>query len=453
MRTLTNREVDDINKISNLNSRKDAIQNLVITEWINGGGNGIFTGFTSIGKSFTICKIIKITNKDPDKTICVIVPTTDLKTDLLKDINTFGLKNVEVYVVNSLANALVKRDEPKYYDVVIADEIHSLCGANSVYFSEIIPRIKRKHFFGVSATLERDHVQYLNNLGLNIFFDVPLEDGYRTNVIPEYCIYNIPVELTDKEKEEYFLVQRDYQYVVDVFTKVNPYSPVTAIQTVLAKTPKGKPRKKIRYDGTLGYAEDFIAKFAEKLGKSEGQIIGLANTWRNSMMKRRAILGNCENSILKTIEIANYIKEQAIIVCSKIDIATSIAKALPSASPYHSKLTPKQKTAVLAAFANGELNDVAVVNSLKMGYNNDKIRFLIRQGYTSKALDLTQFLGRLMRPDKDNPDKFSILINVYVNDFEWKGKMQMSQQKKWLVNALWGRNFVEWVDVVQQIKL
>jgi superfamily II DNA or RNA helicase len=263
MRKLTQQEIAECNRIEGVNSRKDYLQNLVIKDWFK-KPNGVFIGFTSVGKSYCIAKVIKILNQQkPEATTCIIVPASDLKDDFEKTVKMFDLKNVDVFVINSFSMNLVKNNETKFYDLLVADELHTLCRESSEYFSQVIPRVGRKYFFGVSATLEKEHLEYLERFNLPTFFEIPIEDGFRANVVPEYKIYNIGVDLNDGEKRRYQEIQKRYNSLVSYFTQVNVSKPIDAIQIALSpKSKENEPPNILFYDGRMEIREILLDEFA-----------------------------------------------------------------------------------------------------------------------------------------------------------------------------------------------
>lgn len=448
MRKLSEVEINHALSLPTVNDRKDYLQNLVIQQWFK-QPNGVFEGFTSIGKSYCIAKVIKLLNQQqPTSTTCIIVPATDLKDDFEKTVAKFELKNVEIHVINSFSMNLVNNNENKHYDLLVADELHTLCGESSKYFSEVIPRVSRKYFFGVSATLEKPHIEYLEKFGLRTFFSIPLEDGFRADVVPEYIIYNIPVHLDEKEKLQYREIQKKYQAIVNWFMQVDVQKPIEAINSLLVKKTE-----KAYYRGRREYSKTFAEEFGRIVDKEPGFVIWRAREWQKLVGQRRMLLNNCKNSIRMLARLAMYINKPTLLVCASMEVATYLQKHIPNSACYHSGISAKERKENKAKFTSGEIKYLLVVKGLKMGYNKDDLQYLVRQGYVSKPLDLTQYLGRLLRPDKNNPDKFSILINIYVEDFMVGNVKIESQQKKWLKSSLYKRGFVEWITDITEIEL
>lgn len=449
MRKLTKQEVYHINSIQGINLKKDYIQNLVLTEWVK-IQKGCLVAFTSFGKNYLINKILHLFNiKKPDYKVLIIVPRDFLKESIEADIQKFGFKNIEVAIVNSLANRLVKKDTTEYYDLVICDELHNLCGEFSLYFSQVIPRLGYKYFFGCSATLEKEHIKYLKNNDLEVFFDIPIEDGYKCSLVPDYNIWNIPVQMTDSEKIQYVKIQNEYHSLVAKFSTYDVDNPTRAITSCL-----GTKNAKIKYEGIEATSIEHATRIAEVLEKTPGQVIGLAMLWRGIQTKRRVFLNNCVNSVTMTSKLIKKLDDQVLVFCASIDIANKLYKQTPNSGVYHSKISDKKRTAFKEDFINGKLKVLFVCNSMKEGFSYNKLKYVIRQGFNSKSLDLVQIVGRILRFDKNNPTKEAHLFHIYVEDFiDMFGNTQKSQQKKWLQSGLKGKNFVSWIDSIEEINL
>lgn len=56
-----------------------------------------------------------------------------------------------------------------------------------------------------------------------------------------------------------------------------------------------------------------------------------------------------------------------------------------------------------------------------------------------------------MRIDKNNPNKYAIFINGYVESFKVFDKEYKSQDEKWLASSLKNMRFVEYIDNIEQI--
>lgn len=443
---LTKEDFQKLNLIADVNKRKSYIQEIVMSKFLE-VKKGCFTAFTSFGKNFFIYRLIAIFNKNaPNYKILVVVPREFLRDDIQKQVDKYGFKNVDVKIVNTLASKIAKANVRAYYDLVICDELHNLCGESSLYFSEIIPRLDYKYFLGVSATLDTTDIEYLRRNQLEVFFDVPIEDGFKANLIPDHSIWNVPVDLDPDEKAKYRVIQDEYLSYIGKFSRYDPVKPTDAITACLAG------EKMHKYQGVVRSGNEHARIIGQVIGKEGGQVIGLAKKWRLAMMGRKKILNSPRQSISMTVQLINMIPDQVLVFCSSIDTANLIAK-LTDGKAYHSKISQKNREQTKSEFLASELKVMCVCNSMKEGFDYPKLRFIICQGYTGKVRDFVQILGRGLRIDKDNVLKQTHLINTYVRDFTVGTTTYKSQQMVWLKNRLRGKSFVNWVNNVKEVNL
>lgn len=442
---LTNEEKQYLNSLTTVNSKKSYLQNLAIKLWAS-QKIGCIEAFTSFGKSHIINTVVSLFHRQkPDYTIAIIVPSITLREDILNSLEQNNLK-ADVYVINTLAVQVVKKEQQKHYDLVIADELHRLCGESSVYFSEIIPNITYKYFLGLSATLSKEDKNYLAQYNIPTVFNINNEEAIKYGLIPDYSIFNIAVNMTEQEKKEYIAIQKSYENIVSLFARYNVNNPTAAITACLSDKTK-----KVKFEGIIDYSINHAKRINEVLElQNEGVVIGCALKWRNIQNKRRLFLNSCINSVKATHYILKNIitDKQVLVFCSSIDICNLLQKQFDDSVAFHSKISKAKREKNKQSFANGDVRIMFCVNSGKEGLNFVSLEYIIRQGFTSKERDTTQILGRGLRWDKNNLNKSSLLIHVYVEDFiDEFGNTQYSQMKKWLQNSLRGRSFVEWGNI------
>ena len=127
---------------------RDERQKKCIYNWIKSKCCGTIVGATGFGK--TRCAFIAINTlltKYPEYQVIVIVPTTTLYEQWIKQVDDRGLSlNVHVYVINSAIKNNLQ------CDLLIIDEAHRI-PANT--FSNIFVKCKYKFILGLTATYER----------------------------------------------------------------------------------------------------------------------------------------------------------------------------------------------------------------------------------------------------------------------------------------------------------
>lgn len=440
MRKLTRAEITQVNNIPEVNDKKNYIQDLILQEW-NKTGKGLIQCYTGFGKGHLIRKLIHaIHKKNPKFNFTVVVPTTNLKDDF----ESQNFPNTTVTTIHSFSRKIKLGTIPKM-DVIIVDEAHTCANENSEFFSEVLPKTDYTHIFCTSATYEDNHLKYYKELGLEIIFDIPVEDGYKLKLVPEYVTYCLGVKLTPEEQRKYVVIQNEYDYYISLFSRYDIRNPTGALQAVL----KGKST--VKYDGYTCTGEEHAVRIGQVLEKDKGAVIGNAMKWMGTTSKRASFLSSSENLVKGTLYILKRIKEKTIVFCGDKKCIKYLCDNLPGALPYHSGLTAKQNKENLRKFESGEALFLLTLKKLDAGYNLEDLRIGLQNGYTSKKLQFTQRSGRIKRYDKNNPNKVSVFICLYVDDFMYDGKLIKSQQKKWLQNSLKGRSFVEWIDNVDEI--
>jgi superfamily II DNA or RNA helicase len=72
-------------------------------KWIRNGARGTFEYCTGFGKTFSALILIrKLQKKNHNRTSIVVVPTIQLKEQWEEEVKVFGLRNVKVFVINTV---------------------------------------------------------------------------------------------------------------------------------------------------------------------------------------------------------------------------------------------------------------------------------------------------------------------------------------------------------------
>lgn len=450
---LTSEEIKHIASLPNIGKRKDWVQNHAINIF-RYHPIALLRMFTGCGKGTLIVKVIQLMNlHNPKSTICIIVPSQKLYDDALKDIKDNNLLNVDLFIVNTYSFRVIKDGWKPEYDLLVVDEADIVANSSSLFFSECIPHTKFKFFLGLSATFTIEQLAFFKNLGIELLFDLPIHEGYQANMVPDYTIYNIPVELKFGESRTYAKCQEDYMEIVYMFKKYDPTKPLPTILACI----KGYTMKT-----ELGNVKITAKVFSEtvanhfnlyhKTNLTGGQIIGKAMEWQRLMNFRKKIIIEAKNAYAKVLEIALSLENTTIIFAPSILLANQLQKELPNSICSHSKITPKNRQKNLDAFEADEYKYLIVIKSLDRGYDLQKIKYSIQWGFTSKSGTADQRIGRQARFDEKNPDKYAIMYCVFVDNFVLpNGKEVKSQQKVWLHTALRGKPFVEWLQLNDSI--
>jgi superfamily II DNA or RNA helicase len=101
---------------------------------------------------------------------------------------------------------------------------------------------------------------------------------------------------------------------------------------------------------------------------------------------------------------------------------------------YHSALKKVEKDKALKDFKSGEASVLCSTKALNQGFDVPDAQVGIICGLDSKALQMIQRVGRLLRL---SPNKVGEVIIFYVAD---------SQEEKWLKNSVRNLSNIVWMD-------
>lgn len=392
-----------------------------IDKWIKAGARGYFLWATGTGKSYLACLAIKLCNeRHPDKQINVVVPTTVLQeawTDEKKGhIKLHGLKNVNVYVINTYVK------DTHECALLIIDEVHTATGAKSKHFNTVVDRTKFNWILCLSATLEKDHLEYLHKRNINCISKLSAHDAVEKGWLSPYRILCVPVELNDEDKERYEIINKNYLRYGSPFFK----SSFIDFNLAMGCLSKGK----------------ILTDYAKEIGWNEKQLQIMALQWNRNMRLRKEFLYHVEAKIDAAIEITNYLQMQTILFGQSIKGADKINESLgDKCVEYHSKLTAKQLKENLKKLRDGrtKVDYISSAKGLEAGFDLPNLQLGVTWSRTSKALRATQTLGRILRKVDG---KTAYFIELYV---------PKTQDENWLRKSLIGQKNVLWLQSKEQV--
>jgi len=364
---------------------KDERQSIVISKYKSSGTLVASTGF---GKTYTSLRLIKIAlSINPNNTFIIVTPTINLKKQWEDQIKKQNLRNCKVYVINTACTLNTE------CTMLVLDEIHMYGGD---IFSNVFVNIKYKTILGLTATLEYDTPAYhLVNKYCPVFDEITLEECRANNWVANYKVYNLAVELTDKELPLY----NKYEYLY---------------------------RKTESQLGGKFKAFENATKF---LKEKHPDYKDIAFLYLSMVKKRRSLLINAANK-LKAIEDikTKFSKHKTLIFSESIDFAEAINKRLKNSKIYHSKISKKDKEDALLKFSTGEINTLISVKALNAGLDIPDCSLGIVASGNSKVIDDVQRVGRIIRENGDK--ELALFINLYVpntQDEVWLRKRQINQ--------------------------
>lgn len=388
-----------------------------IDKWIKSGAKGYFEWCTGSGKSYLACLAIKLCNeRHPDKQINVVVPTTVLEeawTDEKKGhIKIHGLKNVNVFVINTYVK------EQHECALLIIDEVHTATGAKSKHFNTVIDKTKFNWILCLSATLEKEHKEFLHKRSINCISKLTADEAVKNGWLSPYKILCVPVELNDEDRERYEKMHKEFNKHFATFNFDFEY----AMKCVTNK--------------------DARQELATKLNWPVQRIDAAVFNWNRNMRLRKEFLYHIEAKIDAAIDITKNLQMQTILFGQSIKGADKINEQLgDKCVEYHSKLTAKQLKENLKRLRDGrtKVDYISSAKGLEAGFDLPNLQLGITWSRTSKALRATQTLGRILRKFEG---KTAYFIELYVPE---------TQDQNWLKKSLVGQRNVLWLQSIDQV--
>lgn len=425
------------------NALKDKIDTHIINKWLNPkkfNGKGFVQAFTGFGKTYLAGIIFKRYRVKFTDAIVVIVPNNNLLNEFKKLGRELGIDNYYVYVINTY---VMSEDESIVRDcgLCFMDELHRMCSEMSDHFQKAIPITNSKLFLGVSATLEKKHIDFLETFTIREVFTITVPEGMKLDIIPDYEIYNVGVDLTPREKASFYKNDKIFKSSFELFNIGDGWNTFDLMMGC-ARASGFKCKVERRFGETTSIEEansdywcTIVANEREELQElgtkqAINKIRSKAFIARTAMMDRDDIINNSEGKIqavidiLKTIEDNNANKEQKDYTITFMDSVKRINQVEQlcnnRAFAYHSKLGVRAKRDRLSMYKQGVFNHLLTVKSLDEGFDEKKASIGILEAYSSKVRQSTQRLGRFIRLDEKNPNKRPIAIFLYSKPFEFE---------------------------------
>lgn len=393
-------------------------QKEVINKWIN---NCKAKGYTEIctgaGKSYIAVLAIKMCNeKHPDKLINIVVPSIVLAeawTDEKKGhIKIHNLKNVNVYVINSYVKEL--------HDcaLLIIDEVQHATGEKSKTFNKVIEKTKFHWILCLTATLEKEHKEFLHKRGINLIEKFTAQQGVDAGWLSPYKILCVPIQLNEIDRERYNKMHKEFNKHFATFN----FDFGLAMKCVTDNNAR--------------------QQLADNLNWEKGRVDAAVFAWNRNMRLRKDFLYHVEAKIDAAIQIVKEQSMQSILFGQSIEGADKISLALgDECVEYHSKMTKKIAKENLKKLRDGrtKVKYISSAKGLEEGFDLPNLQLGITWSRTSKALRATQILGRLLRY---YPRKIAYMIELYVPE---------TQDLQWLKKSLIGGKNIFWLNNIEQV--
>lgn len=480
--------------VTNINEDKLKRQLSIISNWFKFNCVGVLEAVTGFGKTMVaLITIYRLNLKFPDDKIIVVVPSIKLHKDWLDNIEFFRLKNVEVYVVNTYVQKFIESQVRWKCKLLICDEVHNYLSKDAQVFNQTIKCTDYEMFLGLSATLNDEEKEILEELRIPIIDQVTLSEARRFNYISNYIVYNFGIELTGEEAEKYARLNDIHNSNYGKFFHFEDGN----LNWELANACGVGNDKLAKVGSNWRTGREWREWYAREQGwdntddhlYSPKNISKYANQWSWAMRERKNFLYKHPNKIEKAVEIINFLNVPTITFSETTEFADELTSRLGSkALSYHTnikanyekeevivyrkqltaakrlstqyngvignrtdegypikyykekKISPiKLKQKALNKFESGEIQVLSTAKALDEGFNVENIECAIICSASSKRRQMVQRMGRALRFIEGKTAK---IINLYI-----KG----TQDETWLKKRQKGDINIRWIDNVTEI--
>jgi len=412
-----------IKGISELNKRRDTLQQLAVNE-IAKNKFQIINFFTSAGKTYLVKNCILRMQKYflNDNPYVVVVNSDVLKEEFEKVLD--GIPNVECYIVNTFVKDRITFGE---VNAVFFDEAHHYLNEDSLEFKKTIPKIDCSYKVLLSATLEKEQLNYAESLGFNHNFLVDTDEALFMNLIPDYIIYNLGLELEGFYKTQYENIDKTFKDYVAYFKAVIPERTEFVVANLI------KPENKLLLEEVTGLLNEFY-----EMEYTSGQVMGMVMKYYKSISNRKKFLDSCKIKIdicKKLITKAENLDLQTVVFTGNKLVGKSLLTK--NAEVYFSESNLK----VIDNFARGITKTIISCNKLVEGQISNGIEFVLRTNYNNKKRYFKQAKGRGLRFSEKV--KYLIVVNVYLKN---------TQEETWLKNQTKNEKFINYISSFEEVQ-
>jgi superfamily II DNA or RNA helicase len=481
--------------IKNINEEKLKRQLSIISTWFKFNAIGAISAVTGFGKTMVaIIAIYRLNLKYPEATTIVVVPSTKLYKDWLEHLETFNLKNVTVYVINTYTSIFLKTKIKHKCTLLIVDELHNALSEHGIQFNQTISGTEYQMFFGMSATLNDDEEELLNKAGISIIDTVSLSEASRFNYISQYEIYNYGIELSTEEQEKYTKFNDIHNSNYAKFR----YFPDSNRNWQLAQACGVANETTVPVGNEWRNGRDWRKWYSEVMGWDGSDdhpwhpkaISKYANQWNWAMRERKNFLYKSQAKIDVAVNIINFLNVPTITFAETTEFADElVAKLGDKALAYHTnlkagyekeqkiefrkQLTPaknlakryngkigtyiedkgysityykekkiaaaKLKRLALSKFESKEISVLCTAKALDEGFNVEGIECAIICSASSQRRQAVQRQGRALRFIEGKTAK---IINIYIKN---------TQDETWLKKRQKGDTNIRWIENINEI--
>lgn len=370
-------------------------QELGVQKWVDHKLKGTLNYATGFGKTNTALIAIKrFLNKNPTKSIIVVVPNEPLQLQWIEKLTSSGfIKNCTVLTMNIASSG-------QYIcDFLIIDEIHRILADTLI---NILSSVKYKIILGLTATFERlDNRHEILNKYCPVVDVVTIDEAVENGWLSNYRCYQVLIEVEDIDK--YLELNRKFYEYFSFFN--------FDFNVAMACATDWKYR--IKYVNT-----HYHGNSSEEKKEFSKSVIINAMGFNRTLQARKAFIFNHP----KKIEITNYILEHRLDKKSiTFSALIKVAEQIKYGKVYTGKTSVKKGRITIDEFKAYPYGVLNTVSKLAEGFNCEDISVVVLLGIDNSSTKIIQKIGRALRKQGDKVSEiFTIVIKNTVEETWFK---------------------------------
>lgn len=448
---------------------KDERQEIGIYTYLKAGAIGTLDYIMRFGKTRTAIKIIeRFRVKYVNDLIVIVVPSLSIKEMWISELNnTYNLVNIEVYTSQELLNLTV--DNRIICRLFIVDEIHKFTTPERI---KLLNKTRVTYVFNLGLTGSYDYANKTLNEYFPVVDTITEKEALDNKWISNFREYNIPLELSDSDKKDYI------KYSKIIYEALSNFKGLHGI----LKFPDGKPffssdldlilscysgKKILGYDYIKSkYIRESVAlkmdwkpnlDLSNEYNKDRDEywnpdnIKKTATKFHKAMQARNELHNINEVKLQAVLELYAYYKHRTIITfngsttfadmitdainntfkCDKAISYYANSKGKPLMNFVDGKYfldakgniksfgVKRQLDYIVEMLKIGKYNIVNAVNALDEGFSVENIDIVITTSGSTNPTTYNQRSARGKTIDSYNPNKLTLIFNLYFDDFNY----------------------------------
>ena len=358
-----------------VNKVREKVQDEAIQAVINNNG-GMIAMATGSGKSRVAVELAKYYCKAQHDDVALLVPTEKLRDEnWLEEFTKWEARHLWNQT-DRLCYASASKIRNGDFQLAILDEGHNITELSSEFFLNNI--VERTVLLTATPPEDKLKRQILSDLGINLVYELTLDQAVRLGFVAPYkiTVITVPLDATTKN--------------IPGGTKAKPFMTTEAAcyayhnrkvqQSMFDDTAQGKARLKFAILGRM----QFIYKIPSKT----------------------AVVKYLLDKVIPQ-------DDRTIIFCGNIEQAEQVCPTY-----YHSK----SGNQFYDAFKNESINRLSCVKAVNEGHNFPGVDSAIIGQLNSKEKDLVQRIGRIIRYRPGHEAHIWIVVSEGTQDEKWLEK-------------------------------